>query len=263
VLVARNDVGPVALSHTTAAVLLDLPAPRTALEAVHLTLAPASGERSRRRGDVRQHIAGLVPAEIVSIHGLPVTRPARTVADCLRLLDPFDAVPIADAALHSRSTSAVAVEELLERQARWPRVEVARTALALADGRRETPLESRSFVVLHRHGLPPPVPQVKICDQRGRFVARVDFAWLEKGVVGEADGRAKYLADGDPSRCSMPRRSASDGSRRRVSWSCGGMLAISWVSRRRWSSGCARRWPAGTPHSSRVAPHDCAPRRRW
>lgn len=198
VLAARNDVGPVALSHTTAAVLLDLPAPRTALRAVHLTVPRTTAERSRRRGDVRQHIAGLLPAEIVSIDGLPVTRPARTVADCLRLLDPFDAVPIADAALHSRSTSAAAVEELLERQARWPRVEVARATLALADGRRETPLESQSFVVLHRHRLPPPVPQVKICDRRGRFVGRVDFAWLERGVVGEADGRAKYLADGDP-----------------------------------------------------------------
>jgi very-short-patch-repair endonuclease len=39
---------------------------------------------------------------------------------------------------------------------------------------------------------------VKIYDQRGRFVARVDFAWLGRGVVGEADGRAKYVADGDP-----------------------------------------------------------------
>jgi hypothetical protein len=42
------------------------------------------------------------------------------------------------------------------------------------------------------------MPQVKICDQRGRFVARVDFAWLRRGVGGEADGRIKYVADGDP-----------------------------------------------------------------
>ena len=38
VLAARNDVGPVALSHTTAAVLLDLPSPRAALREVHLTV---------------------------------------------------------------------------------------------------------------------------------------------------------------------------------------------------------------------------------
>jgi very-short-patch-repair endonuclease len=198
VLAARSTGGPVALSHTTAAVLLDLPSPRSALWAVHLTVPPRSAEHSRQRGDVWQHVAGLLPLDIVQIDGLPVTRPARTVADCLRMLDPFDAVPIADGGLHTQSTCVAAIREVLEKQARWPRVDVARATLALADGRRETPLESQSFVVLHRHGLPPPVPQVKICDHVGRFVARVDFAWLEKGVVGEADGQAKYLADGDP-----------------------------------------------------------------
>jgi hypothetical protein len=37
---------------------------------------------------------------------------------------------------------------------------------------------------------------VSLHDERGRFVGRVDFAWLEDGVVGEADGRLKYT-DGD------------------------------------------------------------------
>jgi very-short-patch-repair endonuclease len=49
---------------------------------------------------------------------------------------------------------------------------------------------------MHRYDLPPPEPQVTIHDRNGRFVAKVDFAWLRRGVVGEADGRAKY-ADGD------------------------------------------------------------------
>jgi hypothetical protein len=38
---------------------------------------------------------------------------------------------------------------------------------------------------------------VKVSDDRGGFVARVDFAWLHLGVVGEADGRAKYTGNGD------------------------------------------------------------------
>jgi Transcriptional regulator, AbiEi antitoxin len=196
VVAARSGVGSVALSHTTAAALLDLPVPPKALDAVHLTVAPGSGEHSRRRGDIHQHVADLATSEIRELRGLPVTFPDRTVADCLRLLDPDDGVPIADAALHHRLTSVEAVKAMLERQTRWPRVEIARAALTLSDPRRETPLESRSVVVMHRYRLPPPVPQVKIFDGRGRFVARVDFAWLRRGVVGEADGRVKY-ADGD------------------------------------------------------------------
>ena len=41
--------------------------------------------------------------------------------------------------------------------------------------------------------LPPGIPQVIVKDGRGRFVARVDELWPGLGVVGEADGRGKYL----------------------------------------------------------------------
>jgi very-short-patch-repair endonuclease len=50
-------------------------------------------------------------------------------------------------------------------------------------------------VVMHRYDVPRPAVQLRILDERGRFVARPDFVWLEEGVVGEADGLGKY--DGD------------------------------------------------------------------
>jgi len=88
------------------------------------------------------------------------------------------------------------VAQVLTAQAGWPYASVAASALPLVDPRRESPLESRSGVVMHRHGIPVPVPQVLIRDRRGAAVGRVDFAWLERSVVGEADGRTKYR-DGD------------------------------------------------------------------
>jgi very-short-patch-repair endonuclease len=130
------------------------------------------------------------------MRGLAVTAPARTIADCLRHLDPADAVALADAAVRAGSVTVDDVRAVLASQRRWPFTQVAALALLLVDGRRESSLESRSAVVLHRAGLPPPAPQVSIHDQVGRFVGRVDFAWLEQGVVGEADGRVKYV-DGD------------------------------------------------------------------
>ena len=45
---------------------------------------------------------------------------------------------------------------------------------------------------MDKWGLPPPVPQVRIGNAWGGFVARVDFYWDEFGVVGEADGALKY-----------------------------------------------------------------------
>ena len=41
--------------------------------------------------------------------------------------------------------------------------------------------------------LPPGIPQVIVRDAVGRFIGRVDVLWPELGVVGEADGTAKYL----------------------------------------------------------------------
>ena len=63
--------------------------------------------------------------------------------------------------------------------------------MELADGRRETPVESWSAWAFSVQGLPPPVWQVTVLDEEGVFLGRTD-AWWKEGVAGEADGRAKY-----------------------------------------------------------------------
>ena len=80
----------------------------------------------------------------------------------------------------------------LQSQVRWPGVAVARQVLALADPRRESPLESWSAWAFAHTGVPAPEWQVEICEpDAGIFVARADSWWAD-GVVGEADGRSKY-----------------------------------------------------------------------
>lgn len=185
-----------AFSHVTAAALLGLPIRSAALHAVDLTVAPAPGVRTRQQSDIRQHVARL-DEDVVALHGLPVTSPTRTVADCLRHLTAHDSVGIGDAALHARLATLDEVRQTLARQSGWPYAGVAALALPMLDERRESSLESRSAVVMHRYGLPRPESQTTIYDTRGGFVARVDFAWLGAAVVGEADGRVKYR-DGDP-----------------------------------------------------------------
>ena len=60
-------------------------------------------------------------------------------------------------------------------------------AIRLADGRAESPQESRMRVRLVLAGLPAPVPQFEI-RRDGRFLARADFAWPEQRVILEYDG---------------------------------------------------------------------------
>lgn len=71
----------------------------------------------------------------------------------------------------------------------------ARLALDHATGLAESPLESISLLVMRRGGLPEPAQQVEITARGRRY--RVDFMWPELRVVGEADGRIKYLTGAD------------------------------------------------------------------
>jgi hypothetical protein len=143
----------------------------------------------------RTYRAALPADEVVVRAGVLVTSVPRTVADCLRHLPRPDAVALADAALHSGRTDEEKVRQALRRQTGWPWAGAAGLHMALVDGRRESPLESRSAVVMADHGIPTPVLQWQVRTASGDVVARVDFAWPELGVVGEADGRTKYTGD--------------------------------------------------------------------
>jgi hypothetical protein len=124
-----------------------------------------------------------------------VTSVARTVVDCARHLPGRDALAIADAALHRGQVTPAQLRAVLAVQQGWPGAAAARTVVSLADGRRESPLESWSAWCFHELGVPQPTWQVDVLDAEGVFLGRVDAWWLE-GVAGEADGRAKYALSG-------------------------------------------------------------------
>jgi very-short-patch-repair endonuclease len=63
------------------------------------------------------------------------------------------------------------------------------SALALADGRSESALETLLRLLLVRAGVGPETLQLKLYDARGRRIARVDLAWPSRWVAVEADGR--------------------------------------------------------------------------
>lgn len=177
------------LSHATAALVHGLPTWGLRLGAVQVTRPLDGGGRAR--GPVRVRTARLAPSEVVEVHGLRVTSPARTVVDVLREAAFEAGVVVADAALHRGLVTPAVLAEAVATATRRPGAGRARRVVAFADGRSESVGESRSRVVLAHAGLAAPDLQTVVLD-RGRFVARTDFLWPERGTVGEFDGLVKY-----------------------------------------------------------------------
>lgn len=188
-----------ALSHQSAALAMGWPVMLHPDMPVHLT-ALTVRPRSRRVADTVLHHSDSILNELVELGDLRVLTPDRVVADCLRTMRPAGGVAVADAAVRSGATSIRDVRRMIHAQRRWRGRPRAVAALSLVDPRRETWLESYSFVTLQELGVELPMPQVDVCDEWGCFVGRVDGMWISDGVVGEADGQGKYLlgmADGD------------------------------------------------------------------
>lgn len=187
------------VSHTSALRLLGLPARRLLLPAnVRLT----DPELWRRGKGFAVRRAPLRPDEVTVRGPIRLTSPARTLVDCAREWRLEDAVVAMDAAL---LTGAVTHQGLLAAVARarsWPGAQRAARAAALADGRAESPLETRGRLRILGAGLPTPELQVEIRVD-GRLIGVAD-AWFEEAAVAvEFDGRVKYT---DPWRDRTPER---------------------------------------------------------
>ncbi|QGN58920.1 hypothetical protein [Nostocoides sp. HKS02] len=181
------------LSHRSAGLLLGLPHPRGRLGAPRMTLRD-DDRTSRTKAWVQFH-RGETPPEHVQIAGVRLTTPARTVIDCFREESFPDGVAIADGAVRKGLVTVPELVELRNHERRWPGVRKAARGIPIIDGRRESWLESYSAAVFFQRDIPVGVPQVIVLDWAGEFVARVDVAWPDRGVVGEADGQGKYLGE--------------------------------------------------------------------
>jgi predicted transcriptional regulator of viral defense system len=184
------------LSHESAARLWGLPVRRGLTGQVRLTDPTLS--RRGRGYDVTQ--APLRLGDAVTSTPFRLTSVARTLLDCARRWDLDDAVVALDAALLAGRVTAQQLADGLMAQRAWPQARRAARAVSLANGRAESPLETRGRLRIVGAGLPEPELQVEIRTQ-GRLVGVVD-AWFEEAAVAiEFDGRVKYT---DPWRGRSP-----------------------------------------------------------
>ncbi|MFL6078522.1 MAG: type IV toxin-antitoxin system AbiEi family antitoxin domain-containing protein [Ornithinibacter sp.] len=126
----------------------------------------------------------------------PASRPATALVQHAVDHGIVTGVVSADAALRQGTVTLDALATEHAAVATWPHSSRAASMLRLVDGRRESVGESRCGVALAMAGIDV-TPQVPIVDERGSFVARVDFLVDGTRVVIEFDGKVKYAA-GDP-----------------------------------------------------------------
>jgi hypothetical protein len=179
--------GRPAISHTSAARLLGLLTPRGASTDVLLT----EEEQWRRGRGYAVLRARLPPHHVRSDGPFRLTGPARTLVDSARQWSLEDGVVAMDAALHAGLVTPAELRALVLECTHWHAIGRAAQAVGLADGRAESPLETRGRLRMLGSGLPAPELQVEVHGPRG-FLARVD-AWYEDAAVAvEFDGRVKY-----------------------------------------------------------------------
>lgn len=168
-----------------------------ALQGIALLTSPGGVVHTTRPEGPPRHYRGLrvhelpLPARFRTFDGaLAVTAPARTVVDCAATLDFPDAVVTCESALSQRLVDETDLWDAFAVLPRRQRRRVERV-LHFSTAKSESPGESLSRVVFAELGLPDPGQQQDFFDDRG-FIGRVDFVWVELGVIAEFDGEVKY-----------------------------------------------------------------------
>lgn len=181
-------------SHTSAALVHGFAVLVSPDSPVELTAVERVPRSRREKGLVVHHCDSTdTPVEVVD--GLRVTTAPRTVADTARSRTLPHGTALVDDVLRTGRVTERQLLDILGLQKRWVGRPRALVAVALSDVRRESWLESFSDVRLHELGVPLPLPQATIYDDRMRPVARVDGLDPEHGIVREADGLGKYFLD--------------------------------------------------------------------
>ncbi|MGH3977483.1 MAG: endonuclease domain-containing protein [Pseudonocardiaceae bacterium] len=148
----------------------------------------------RERPGLTVHRELLACDEVTVADGVPVTTAGRTAWDLARWLPTVEAVVAVDALARAGRFDPYALWRI---HGRYPRARWRRRVpgvIELSDPKAESPMETRSRLVLVLRELPRPEVQYRVYDEYGEFVARLDMAypWLRLGM--EYDGRGHLTA---------------------------------------------------------------------
>jgi very-short-patch-repair endonuclease len=164
------------LSHRSAAVLWGLVPERG--PRIDVTV-PGTGGRTRR-GAVVCHRSPLSEADATALHGIPVTNPARTLADLAAVVSDREFERALDEAAYLR----LDLSGLQPRQGRRGGARIRRVLANHRAGttRTRSEMEERMLALCNRFALPRPLCNLEV---EGHTV---DFVWPQSRLIVETDG---------------------------------------------------------------------------
>lgn len=135
------------------------------------------------------HQVTVGPGDVAEVTGVRATSPLRTVSDVILRVDRYPAVSVLDSALNQDRVTPAQLA-LIPGLIRGRRGAVAaRCHLAEADGRAQSPLETRTRLRCVDGRVPPDTLQLEVRDDDGYLLGIGDLGWRGPRVIAEADGR--------------------------------------------------------------------------
>lgn len=178
----------------SAAVAYGLAVSYPLLDKIHVATTRSSKTNNTR--GIARHVVR--DDSVQEVNGIRVTSLQRTTFDCLRSCGFRHGLAVADSALREGNLSRDELLAAFERTSgRFPHRQQALDTMELADGRAESGGESVARAVMIERGFRLPELQRVVPDPVSGSRRRVDFYWEQDGwpsVIGELDGREKYLA---------------------------------------------------------------------
>lgn len=135
------------------------------------------------------HSDTLARSETLTVDGISVTAPARTAFDIgRRTTVRSHAVQRLDALLNATGIKIEDVEAVAAQHFGARGMRTLRRVLPLVDGGAESPQETWTRLTLIDAGLPKPQTQIRVYNDYGDFVARIDMGYAQLRVGIEYDG---------------------------------------------------------------------------
>lgn len=153
-------------------------------------LSPAELAYGNRRppAGIAVHTDTLLDGEVTEADGIALTTPARTAFDIGRRTTRLHWLQRLDALANATDVKPTDVEAVITDHPGARGLLRLRRLLPLVDGGAESPQETRTRLVLIDAGLPRPQTQIRVLDEYGDFVARIDLGYDHLRVGIEYDG---------------------------------------------------------------------------
>ena len=188
--VAHSLGNSVALSHVSGAIAHGIAVWNAPLDRVHVTRLDDGA--ARIEPDVIHHRGRCQIGDVVEIDGYQVLSPERCALEAASRVEAELGLVMVDSLLHLRLCDDAALMRQFAQMQHWPDMRHVRVPVLMADGRAESPGESRGRWLFRAHRLPVPDLQYKIYDSNGVLRGTSDWCWEEHKLLGEFDGKVKY-----------------------------------------------------------------------